>query len=322
MSRGIYEGLLGMAIGDALGAPAESKSREEVDQNPITAMAPGGPFQVEKGTWADDTAMALSTVAALTGGLDLDMMMQELTRWMTEGFYTPHGEALGVGMATRMTIEHYMQNGDIQTCGIGDEGGNGNGALARTAPLAFVLVKDYGYGLAQSEEAMNVIHSVTSLTHCHPMSQIACGIYQCLLARMLDPNRMPWASEVALVEAREYYQNRPEFAEAFAMFDRIFDESFFSLNRADIESTGFVVDTLEASLWSFFTTSNFKDAVLKAVNLGDNGDTIGALTGMLAAVTYGQETIPQEWVDDLVQKDIIKGVADDLQRVLDVKQEP
>ena len=84
----------------------------------------------------------------------------------------------------------------------------------------------------------------------------------------------------------------------------------------DIRSTEYVIDTLEASLWCVFNTTNYKDAVLKAVNLGDDTDTVGAITGGLAGIIYGYDTIPSEWLEVLARKDDIIELADKLDSIM------
>ena len=69
------------------------------------------------------------------------------------------------------------------------------------------------------------------------------------------------------------------------------------MNLKDIKSSGFVIDSLEASIWCILTTNSFSEAVLKAVNLGGDTDTIGALTGALAGLIYGVKNIPKEWIN-------------------------
>ena len=78
-----------------------------------------------------------------------------------------------------------------------------------------------------------------------------------------------------------------------------------SILEDEIKSTGYVVDTLEASIWCILHTDNYKDCVLKAVNLGGDTDTIAAVAGGLAGIIYGYEDIPIKWINNLQRKDII-----------------
>ena len=92
-------------------------------------------------------------------------------------------------------------------------------------------------------------------------------------------------------------------------------KEFKTIELKDIRSSGYVIDTLEASLWCIFNTTNYKDAVLKAVNLGDDTDTVGAITGGLAGIIYGYDTIPSEWLEGLARKDDIIKLGEKLDSI-------
>jgi ADP-ribosylglycohydrolase len=81
-------------------------------------------------------------------------------------------------------------------------------------------------------------------------------------------------------------------------------------DECDIKSSGYVVDTLEAAIWAVLTTDNYKDCVIKAVNLGDDTDTVGAVAGSLAGALYGIENIPSSWMEELKAKSYINSMCD------------
>ncbi|NLY08891.1 MAG: ADP-ribosylglycohydrolase [Tissierellia bacterium] len=319
MKPTVYDGILGLSVGDALGVPVEFVSREELDSNPVVGMREYGTYNKPAGTWSDDTSMTLATAAVLCrDDISLYAMMEEYGKWMTEGKYTSDGETYDVGLTTRMAIEHFLANHDAGSCGMSGEGSNGNGSLMRILPLAYVLTAKYGYDLAKHPEAMETIHQVSAITHGHPISLVGCGIYVTVIGKLLDPKRAPWSVEMGLVEAREYYMNHSEYAPILDEYQRIFDESFYTLDRDAIVSSGYIVDTLEAALWSYMTTKTYQEAVLKAVNLGEDTDTVAAVTGALAGIAYGSKSIPQEWVEEIKGLNQIKEISKDLQTKIDI----
>ena len=148
---------------------------------------------------------------------------------------------------------------------------------------------------------------MSSLTHAHEWSVAACYIY----VEMLNKLRMRRKKKEAYAELREDFRRGVPFISkaTLAKFVRILENDISTLPEKDIRSSGFVIDTLEAAFWCFLTTDNYKDAVLKAVNLGDDTDTTGAVTGALAGLAYGLEGIPQEWLDQLAAVDEVRRIA-------------
>jgi hypothetical protein len=110
----------------------------------------------------------------------------------------------------------------------------------------------------------------------------------------------------ALDEAKCRYYDSPEYKH----FERLLDDNFDKLKRDDIRSTGYVIDTLEAAVWCLLTTNSYKECVLKAVNLGDDTDTVAAVAGGLAGALYGLEGIPQEWLDTLIKREYIEAMCE------------
>lgn len=104
---------------------------------------------------------------------------------------------------------------------------------------------------------------------------------------------------------REYLVNSSKIKDFFDLLLILIVNRQQKVDEDNIKSSGYVIDTLEASIWSILTTNNYKDAVLKAVNLGHDTDTTGAVTGGLAALIYGMDTIPTEWINALARKDDI-----------------
>ena len=288
--------VLGHAVGDALGVPVEFKSRELLDKYPVKDMGVHPTIDLPKGSWSDDTSMSLCTLISLAkGSVDFDDIMQNFAKWYYDSEFTPTGYTFDIGLICMDAIKRYKRGIEPTKCGGTHEYDNGNGSLMRIHPFALYLYrKDMPI-----EQKIDIIHKASCLTHAHKRSQIACGIYAFILWGILDENHLSGAV-TGLVNALKFYSHEPELNH---YIDRLAD--FENKRREDIKSSGYVVDTLEAALWCLFNSEDYKDCVLKAVNLGDDTDTIAAIAGSLAGALYGLKSIPSSWLNTLVKKDEI-----------------
>ena len=243
--------------------------------------------------------MSLETLASLANGIiDYDEIMSNFFDWLNKAKYTPTGLVFDIGRATMKSLLAYMRGeNEAINCGQKSELDNGNGSLMRIYPVVLYLAnKDMPFG-----EKLEIIHNVSAMTHGHIRSKIACGIYAFVLWEFLN-NQSIDAVKEGLEKAEQYYRNEEELK----FFNRIFSKTFIITKREDIKSSGYVVDTLEAAIWSLLTTSSYKDCVLMAVNLGEDTDTVAAIAGGLAGALYGYDSIPVEWLDDLLKRDEIE----------------
>lgn len=294
--------ILGVAVGDALGVPVEFKARGTFH---VTGMQGYGTHNQPAGTWSDDTSLTLALADNLLAGgdkPDLESIAWGFTEWYDTAAYTPHGKVFDIGNATAKAIKRLKDGVDPEKAGGAGERDNGNGSLMRIAPLTF-----YMFGIRKAEDRFRIVRGVSSLTHAHEWSVAACYIY----VEMLNKLRMRRKKKEAYAELREDFRRGVPFISkaTLAKFVRILENDISTLPEKDIRSSGFVIDTLEAAFWCFLTTDNYKDAVLKAVNLGDDTDTTGAVTGALAGLAYGLEGIPQEWLDQLAAVDEVRRIA-------------
>jgi ADP-ribosylglycohydrolase len=297
-------GILGLAVGDALGVAIEFRSREEIARNPVTGMRGHGTHNQPAGTWSDDTSMALCLLEGLATQQDLGGIADLFHRWMTECYWTATGTVFDVGQTTREALLRIDDFDDPRQAGVTTEYGNGNGSLMRTLPVALMRCGD------SSEAMAELAHDVSAITHAHPRSQMACGIYCDLVARILQGESAGSAWEDTREWATAYYGNL--FPKELPTYQQILSRgaaSWCTVPARSIQSTGYVVHTLEAALWCFFTTASFRDCALKAVNLGDDADTTGAVAGGLAGVAYGVTEIPAQWLETLARRGDIEALA-------------
>ena len=298
-ARKIKAVAIGHAVADALGVPVEFRSRETLDENPVTEMLGFGTHRVPKGAWSDDTSMALASLDSLARGVfDFDDVMRKFGEWYFEDKYTPTGEVFDAGGTCIYAIHRYNnKNISIDECGSSGEGTNGNGSLMRIYPFVVVCA------LADLSEKLwePIIEKASALTHAHERSKLGCKIYaRILMSLLFDPSETSLKN--ALTAASEKYATSLEYCH----YQRIFSPDFKKLTRETIKSTGYVVDTLEAALWCLMTTNDYKSCVLKAANLGDDTDTVAAVAGSLAGALYGYDGIPDEWRNALLKRDYIE----------------
>ena len=308
-SSKILSGLLGVCVGDALGVPVEFTSREERIKDPVKTMRGYGTYQKPTGTWSDDSSLTFCLADSLCQGFDLQAIAQSFCRWYDEAYWTPYGEVFDIGGTTCDAIENLKRGVSPVGAGGTDEWSNGNGSLMRILPLA------YYHKTFDFPELIQRVHDCSRITHGHPRSQMACGIYISIAVGLLEQLELRSAYLQGIKNVKDIYSQKP-FAIEMYRFERIFSGEIDKLEMRDIQSGGYVIHTLEAALWCLLTTTSYAEAVLKAINLGGDTDTTGAVTGGLAGIYYGADNIPSEWIDKLARKDDIVKLANRLDAAL------
>ena len=321
MKDKIFGGILGLAVADAVGVPVEFQSRESLRRNPVADMKGYGTYNQPPGTWSDDTSLTLCLLDSLATGFRYgrgrcseimredyisDRTMENFLSWLDEGKYTAHGKVFDVGIATRKALQRF-KNGIPLECGGTSEMDNGNGSLMRILPLAFYFHK---VPPQSHREFWDIIHEASALTHAHKRSQIACGLYLSVAESLFDKTNLKEVIHSGLEKAKKYYENEAEYVDDLKHYKRLFDPEFSKLPEEEIKSSGYVVDTLEAALWCLMNTDNYRDCILRAVNLGEDTDTVAAVAGGLAGMFYGVDAIPKEWLSQLARRDFIEKLCD------------
>ncbi len=303
------DAVFGVVVGDALGYSVQFEDRATVAKHPVTDMRGNGTFDLPAGSWTDDSSLTLALLDGIckTGKLDSRHIMNNFADWLKNGAFTPYGEAYDVGKGTFRAIRGYIHRGNPRQCGSYDERNNGNGSLMRIMPACLYCYEKR----LEDKDAIKNIHQVSSFTHAHIRSLIACGLYYFMTKAVLSGKGV--ALKERLQEGLDcgfaFYEKNMIGHTNLDYYDRIRDLSVFA-NTPDekIRSSGYVVDTLEAVLWSLINTDSYESALLKAVNLGDDSDTIGAIAGGLAGLYYGcggKCGIPYKWINVIQKKDWI-----------------
>ncbi len=296
------DGIMGLAVGDALGVPAKFSSRDWLTEIPVNDMCGYGTHPVPKGTWSDDTSMTWAALDSLREGYAPNLMADKFCEWFFAGKYTPHGRVFDYGNATKDALVRYRSTQNPLDCGMKDEKSNGNGALMRILPVCL-----YCYSLEKNEklaaeDSIDIIFEATAITHAHLRSKLASALYYFVCCAVLEEDDMKTAVADGLKKGFEFFDKTPEYAEELKNYDRLRDiENFADLPHEQIQSTGYVVHSLEAALWCLLNTNNYADSVLEAVNLGGDTDTIAAIAGGLAGLFYGYDSIPKEWLGVLAR---------------------
>lgn len=315
MDRNIWlDGIMGVIIGDALGLPVQFLSREELKENPVTKMMGYGTFHMPAGSWSDDGSLTLATLDSIREkkGIDYDDIMTRFVGWNFEGQYTPTGRAYDQGRACLESICNYACTGNYKTCGKTGEYANGNGALMRIMPVCLYAYTQFSESKITLDETMEYIHQATALTHNHLRAKIASGIYFFMVQSILsEDGSLIELLQKGIVNAETYYTKDISKFTEWTRYSRLFNlEEFSKENEDEIKSSGYVVDSIEAAVWSLITTGSYKEALLKAVNLGDDTDTVGAIAGGLAGLYYGYAQIPDDWKGAMIMKEELEAICD------------
>jgi ADP-ribosyl-[dinitrogen reductase] hydrolase len=287
--------LLGLAVGDAIGTTVEFMPRGSFAA--VTDMVGGGPFRLKAGEWTDDTSMALCLGASLLDkGFDLNDQIQRYVRWHHDGYMSSTGRCFDIGMATREALNNYQITGNPES-GSTNPQSAGNGCIMRLAPVPIMYADDWGMAVQLSAEQSKTTHGASECLE-------ASGIFGGILVRALNGK---FSKKQVLTNGDngldQIVSSRLQQIAAGAYFDYDIDK---------IRGSGYVVDSLEAALWCFYNTDNFKDAVLAAANLGDDADTTAAIVGQVAGAFYGEDGIPDKWLELIVMNIEIGEMAESL----------
>lgn len=282
--------LIGLAIGDAVGTTLKFKPR---DSEHVYDMVGGGPFKLKPGQWTDDTSMAICLAEACleSGRVDINLFRDKLVEWYKGGKNSVNHTCFDIGNTTRYALEQYIIHGK-GWYGNTSKNTAGNAGLIRQSPAVIFKWRSL-------KEIHYVTKNQSKATHCAAESLFSCQLHGFVLYMLLNgydketalsPHCIPLVSRVLIINAGEY-KNK---------------------SRDQIRSGGYIIDTLEAAMWSVWNTNNFKDAILLAANLGDDAGSVAATAGQIAGALYGYSDIPEAWLNKLVQKERLVSLSESL----------
>ncbi len=293
--------LLGLAAGDAVGTTLEFLAPGTFE--PIEDMVGGGPFHLAPGEWTDDTSMALCLAESLLecGRFDPVDQMNRYLRWWQEGYWSVKGYCFDIGNTVSGALRRYIANPEEPFAGSTDPRTAGNGSLMRLAPVVLFFAGNPVAAIEFAGQSSRTTHGAAAAVD-------ACRYFAGLLVGALNGE-----SKEILLSPRyapvEGYWTRCRLDPAVG---RVADGSFRRKAPPAIRGSGYVVESLEAALWAFSTTDDFRSGCLAAANLGEDADTTAAIYGQLAGAYYGAEAIPCEWRTRLAMGEQIAAMAERL----------
>ena len=273
--------LLGLACGDAVGTTLEFQKLEE--RTPINDMVGGGYFNLKKGEWTDDTSMALCLAESLLvkKGFDAKDQMDRYCRWKNEGYMSSTGKCFDIGNTVLRALLKYEKSGDPFS-GSTDSNAAGNGSIMRLVPIPIFYNESRADVLKYSIESSRTTHGCQECLEC-------CQVLGEMLYLALNGSSK---EEILKVKV----------SATMPRVESIINGDYKMKSSHQLTGTGYVIDTLETALWCYWKTSSFKEAVLLAVNMSVDADTVAAVCGQLAGAFYGYEGIPKEWLQVLKMK--------------------
>lgn len=306
----VVDALLGSAVGDAFGVPVEFLDRIDIRSLNLKDMVTGM-HNVPKGSWSDDTSMIVATMDSIinsSGDISYENIMHNYIKLVDEGEYTSTGYAFDVGSTITKALSNYKNTNDAFNSGCKEFMDNGNGSLMRILPFSLYCIMNN----LSDEETKEIINNASSLTHAHDISKMGCFIYTEFLRSIIKTKNKINAFESILNKDYSCYNKDAQNA-----YKRLLDESFIEIKDEDINSTGYVVYTLESVIYSVLNTSNYEDSIITSVNLGNDTDTIACITGSITGVLYGVRDIPDRWLDVLLKKDYLVEIANKFNMALE-----
>lgn len=292
--------VLGFAIGDAMGVPLKFMKRSELACNPVTKMVTGSFYDVPKGTWSSYTSMTLATIDSIVRchGIDYKDMMDRFCMYLNKNKYTALGEVFDVDKTTRESLlKYYNLNVNPLECGKEDECFSDNGSLMRMLPVALYTY----YGSFDDDELISLVRDVSSLTHANEVSVMGCFIYVKYVHLLLSGYDKYKAYQK--LRNLNYYKFS---IDTRRHYKRLLSTDISLLDVDYINSTNCVFSCLEASIWVFLNTNSFMEAIIGAINLGDDTDSVGAIVGSLAGLCY---SVPMDLFNEIQNRGYLMKMA-------------
>jgi len=290
--------LVGLAIGDALGAAVEFMPPGSFA--PVTEYRSGGPYGLNAGEWTDDTSMALAMADSIAKvGWNLHDQTERYVEWWKTGKYSVNGECFDIGITTRIALANYITTKDVLQSGDPSERASGNGSIMRLAPVPIHFADRYPN---QIDVISRAAEESSIATHASEQCLSACRYLATVLAALINGEDR----EAVLAPDWKPLQQLNQIKPLHPLILEVAQGSFRHRQPPEIKGLGWVVKSLEASLWAFHDAESFSDALLKAVNLGDDADTTGSICGQLAGAYWGESQIPSDLLSGLARMDLLE----------------
>jgi len=309
LRKQILATIIGHCCGDVIGLPVQFTKPDKQRRNPLSEKDIDN---IGKGLWSDDTSLSIAFISSFISkkNVDYDDIMCNFQDWLYHGKYTQNGQAFDIGRSTAASITRYTYATPATLSGGNKEKDNGNGGIMRLAPASFIIYQEYGLNFFANENAVEMVHNLSSLTHAHPRSLIGAGIYIAIMVSLLDGMELEEALLKGIRRAMEYYRSKLEFIEEAEHYSRLENPDFKKTPMKEIKSSGYIVDTLEAVVWTVLNTTNYKESILQGINLGGDSDSIAAITGSITGLYYGYDSVPKKWISSIPQISYIEDLCE------------
>ncbi|CAF4088516.1 unnamed protein product [Adineta steineri] len=322
--------LVGLAVGDALGASVECQSHANLIEHPVTNMQSGGTWGLKAGQWTDDTSMALCLASSLISkqGFDPYDQLVRYKWWFKHGFLSSTGHCFDVGSATRRALDEFSNRQKILKkrfkCRTDQEvdqlsydavrlvpGFNvncsspniaGNGALMRLTPVPLFYFRSPSVAIEYAGRS-------AVITHGDRKAVDACRYYAALIvAAIHKESKEQLLSNSFYEEHKNWFQDQDLHPDILHIAQGSYKQT--RGYEGGIRGKGYIVKALEAALWAFWSNNDsFETGVLAAIQLGSDTDTTAAIYGQLAGAFYGYDKIPQKWRRQLDAHDLLVSIS-------------
>lgn len=305
----VKEGIIGSAIGDALGISSKGKDRLYLLDNPVLKMSGDIKRGIPKGAWGDSTSILVATMNAINKkGINYNYIAENCVSWFTSSKFCSVSESFGIDDVTLNSLLRFTNRKiAANICGSDSFESNTNSSLKMMLPVAFYV----NAKKCKEEETYEIIKNVTQIICSHEISICANYIYVYYILFLLNGNNKYAAiKKLRQVDYSMFDDSTLEY------FSRILIGNIYELDIDEIKSTSFIVDTLESVLWCFIKSDNLKDCLTATANIGDDTSTIGSLAGSIGGIYYGTNKIPKDWTENLRKKEYLTELSEDYERYL------
>ncbi|HPP87336.1 MAG TPA: ADP-ribosylglycohydrolase family protein [bacterium] len=290
----IISAFFGFCVGDAVGLPVRFSKREDLKKNPVLTMREYGEYNVPAGVWSSASSMTFCLTESLCGGYDLKDIALKFYKWAFENYWTATGLNFDIGRTVLIALARVNELENPTECGLSGDTNCGNNSASRSMPLAFYLANE-----KDVNKKRKIIYDVSKITHSHTRCLIACDYYVEFLIKLINGAKKEEAYQNVQKYIIENYNE--EYKDELQFYKRLVFDDISKAPEDTIKSSAYIVHTLEASIYSFMKNDDYKSAVLYAVNLGGDTDSIAAMTGALAGLYYGVNSISDEWIEQIAQ---------------------
>jgi len=296
----IYGCMLGGIVGDALGSAYEFTTR---DQYTVHRDMQANVFGLPPGSFTDDSSMMLCLAASFIEKKTFDQrdQMRRYAAWMGSGYMSSSDErgCFDIGKTTAKAIAAYneatreaQRTGNTDDVpryyGSHDSRFSGNGGIMRLAPVPIVYRNDLHLARVRAAESSAVTHASVE---CEESAMLMAEVIVQLLNGVDKKN---------LIYSDDYV--RPNVA-------AIAQKRFLDKRRDEILTTGYVIHTLEAALWAFYTTESFEGGMMLLAGMGGDVDTVCCVYGQIAGACYGYDAIPRRWLNSLQKPELLADIT-------------